>query len=161
MTLDKKIQNIGITLSNSMTGAIVMSNIVQPLNEIIPKLKSCYITYNEGCILTSLIPSKYVKEFSTFITNLQHMLQTANEVIQQPEPNYLEISKYDIPQLYGNNYSTFVNHLCEPFKDKKLNTITRMKSLPPNYFVDDNTKHFTRPVSPYCFMVLRYDNDED
>ena len=160
MTLNKKIQNIGITLSNPMTGSIVMSNIIQPLTDIIPKLKSYYITYNEGCILTSLIPSKYVNEFATFVTGLQSLLDTANEVVQQQEPNYLEISKHDVPQIYGNNYSIFVDHICEPFKDKKLETISRMKSLSPNYFVDDNTNQFNRPISQYCFMVLKYDNDE-
>ena len=161
MVYKDRIKRIGIALSNEMDGSIVMSDIILPLTDILPKLKSYYITYNEGCLLTSLIPSNYVSEFATFVTNLQLVLNKANEVVEQLNPNYIEISKYDIPQLYSNNYELFVKRICSPFKNGKLNTISRMKSLPPNFFINDNSTRFNRPVSPYCFMVLRYDQDED
>ena len=161
MALNNKVKGIGNALTKPMNASTVISDITIPLSDLLFKLKKQYIIYNAGCILTSLVPSRYVNEFGNFINVLNQMFNTANEVIQQEDPNYLEITKYDIPQLYGNNYESFVNKICEPFKNERLKTISQMKSLVSNFFVDDNSDRFNRPVSPYCFMVLRYDQQED
>lgn len=161
MTLNKKVQMLGLAVYNTgKTGSYVMSSIIQPLKELIPKLKSFYITYNAGCILTSLVSSKYVKQFGKFISDLEATLVVAERVVHEAEPNYDEITKYSIEQLAGNNYEIFVKTICSPFKDKKLDTISAMKSLAPNWFMTNDPTRFNRPVSPYCFMVLKYDQME-
>ena len=151
---------IGGTLNSDMSVMTVQNNIINRLNRIIPILKTYYIQYEQGSIITSLVPMKYVKSFGNLIDKLQSTLDTAIEEISKEEPDFIQISKYNVDEFYGDNYKSFVNKISSPFKNEKFSSIYEMRYITPNYFTNDNSTRFNRPVSEYCFITLKYNHSE-
>lgn len=161
MLLSNNFKKIGITISSGINGSNVQKGIIEPLNDIVPKISKYCSLYHQGAILTSLIDFSLVNEFEILVSNLSKTLSITNDLITQEDPDYSKITKYDITEFYGNNYQSFVSKMVRPFKNEKLSTISTMKSLPPNYFDNDNSTRFNRPISEYCFIVLKYNQSED
>lgn len=141
--------------------SLIVNGVITPLNQIVNVLKDCYTVYLKGAMLTSLVPSKLINEFKSFIDNLDNTLIYANELINMENPDFNTIAKYDLSLIYGNSYKAFVNRITKPFSDDKFKTISNMRSIAPNFFTEENSNRFNRPVSEYCFITLRYHFDEN
>ena len=147
------------------TADIVISDILPNIQKVLPSLKSLYTTYVKGCLLTSLVPDATVKRFDNLIINLEkteaYILRLVERYEQQLRVDWNTITKYDLADVYA--YQSFIDAMYKPFSDEKLSVISNMRTLVANFYPDEinNAKRFNRPVSEYCFIVLKYDFDNE
>ena len=122
---------------------------------IIYDIKQMYLTYLEGAIITSMVSfedkfvfTDFVNRFDKFMTKLQQQMDvdTANA--------------YAINEFYGNNYVMTVDRICAPFQRDILKRFHDIPdtALRQNYFDEDWSSRFNRPVSEQCFFALKWDD---
>lgn len=146
-------REVGITLqkltpSDSVTFRFDVSD---KLKRIYPGMRSCYNAYVSGAILTSMIPDKLVRQFKTFLDNINGMIHADID----------SFMSWIINEYYGDNYVSFVNKISEPFTNTPLSNFEDLKDLSENYFTDDDHTRYKRPVSEQCFIALRYHREEN
>lgn len=128
------------------------SNIYKP--KLITMYQSLIIylrNYQQGAIITSLIPSEKIEKFEKLIKNIKDLSSISD---------FSQAQMYVFDELYGNNYKSTVADITEPFRSDVLAPFIDMVNLSSNYFVDDNSTRFNRPISEECFIALRYHRDE-
>ena len=108
-----------------------------------------YIAYVKCATVTSLIPQSLIQRFSTF-ANAMRALQNVDDV-SDVEP-YREIDDF-------YEYESFVNDLCSPFTESRFVYFNDLDQLAHDYYYDNTTNRFNRPVSEQSFITLRYDRD--
>ena len=128
-------------------------NIYKPkLLKMYNSMIELFRTYQQGAIITSLVPSNKINLFEKLLNNIKKLSSLLN---------FSKIQDYVFDELYGDNYRMTVNNIVEPFKSNKLSVFTDMVKLDSNYFNDDNSNRFNRAISEECFITLRYHQDDD
>lgn len=152
--------DVGKALNKTpITSYDVSSGIINKLSRALPILKASYKYYQQAAILTALIPFDRVNEFAELVDNCQKTLNKAVQLLNQPDADYNQISAYGVKEFYGENFTTFVSKISAPLKDDKLDTLYSVRNVTKNFFTNDNTGRFNRPVSEQCFITLRYHRD--
>lgn len=147
----KAFHEIGSTLQQPvLTEELFMRKVVSNINNVYDILHACYIDYIKGSILTSLVHDEFVDKFKNFIIGLDQMRKA----------RYDEAQRYTIDEFYGDNYQYFVQTITTPFRHESLSNFTNLDELSKNYFVDENSNRFNRPISEQCFITLMYNRDE-
>lgn len=157
LTAYDDIRKAGITLSNNtrLTQG-QLDTIRSQLNRVKNIVTPCYKTYVEGALLTSLVDSERLEKFEKFMTNLNNFI---NEATIQ---NYTQYTDFNLfPELYGNQYISFVEYITSPFVGNALAPFEKVIKTSSNYFVMDNAERFNRPVSEQCFITMIYDHTDD
>lgn len=109
-------------------------------------------TIIKGGILTSLISSKQIDRFDKLMNSIDKMLHIKD---------FSNVQEYVFDELYDVNYRETVKFILGEFHGSKLSIFSDMKNLANNYFDDENSTRFNRPVSEQCFIVLKYHHDEE
>ena len=122
------------------------------LNEIYQAMILSLKDYQQGAIITSLISSEKIEKFETLITNIKNLASLTDFSLAQ---------QYVFDELYDTNYRATLKDITEPFRSEVLAPFITMKDMKPNYFVDDNSTRFNRPISEECFIALRYHRDDE
>lgn len=122
------------------------------LDEIYNGLLSSFKTYQQGAILTSLVPSNMVDKFSTLVNSINSLRNVTN---------FEDIQKYAIDELYESNYKLTVDQLTTPFRDNALSNFQDIKLVSNNYFTSNNETRFNRPIAEQNFITLRYHKDDE
>ncbi len=129
-------------------------------NKYLPMLENVYYnllhlfgSYQQGAILTSLVESERINKFEELITNMKNLIDLRD---------FSKVQSFVFDELYGSNYKSTVLYITEPFRSEKLETFSNMTNMTNNYFGDgDNSTRFNRPISPECFITLRYHRDDE
>lgn len=146
-------KSIGEVISMpNITYEIFVDKIVLQLNLVYMKLFNIYETYVRGAILTSLIPYQSIERFKKLLDAVNNMRRVTS---------FNSIQLYTIDEYYGENYKFFVSSITLPFRNNVLSNFTDLVDINHNYFNEDNTTRFTRPVSEQSFITLRYDRSEE
>lgn len=153
LDLERLIQHIGQELNkDNITIESYKWNIKRHCDLVYEALSRYYVEYMKGAVLTSLVSDKLINRFKSFIDAL-------NGISNITEVNQLQ--KYAVDELYEDNYERFVDEITKPFEDDKLKNFKNIDNLSKNYFVDENSSRFIRPVSEYNFITLKYDRSEE
>ena len=144
-------RSIGNVLTNpNMTYQMFIDGVVRPLNQIYPELNTLHLEYLNGAVLTSLVSPKLVDRFDTLMENINHMRALTDLV---------NVQLYTMDEYYGDNYKAFVDAITAPFRNNALSNFYDLPSISDNYFTDDNSNTFNRPVSEQCFLTLKYNRE--
>lgn len=153
MKYESVFKSIGDVISMpNITYEIFVDKIVLQLNLIYMQLFNIYKTYMRGAILTSLIPYQSIERFKKLLDAVNNMRRVTS---------FNNIQLYTIDEYYGENYKFFVSSITLPFRNNVLSNFTDLVDINHNYFNEDNTTRFTRPVSEQSFITLRYDRSEE
>lgn len=141
-----------VLLQPDLTWVTFTQKVARPINSMYDKLYSCYTNYLQGAILTSLVPNKSIERFKELLFNLDKMRKL---------PDVTNVQLYTIDEYFGENYKFFVNAITAPFTNNSLSNFADLSDLSKNYFEDENSNRFNRPVTEQCFITLRYHRDEE
>ena len=112
-----------------------------------------YVSYQNACMLTSLIDESVMQTFNKFIVELYTFAYTMEET--EFNHNY---KNHVVNQFYEVYYTRMIERCFRPFYENKmfktLNTIQ-------HEFYDGNETSFkyNRPISEQCFISMKYSND--
>lgn len=165
MSMKKDMSNMFSIISFRFKNITQVERLLKLLRTDTEILKTQYQMYMKCALLTSLIPDSLIKEFGYFVDNMNKILtttQTLYDLAEQGEDvDWNDISKYDMSQMI--NYTSFVQRICSPFKNEKLQVISDMGKIVSNFYPSDVNNHsrFNRPVSEYSFISMKYDHDEE
>ena len=121
-------------------------------SKVYSNLKDIYVTYQQGAIITSLVKPDDIELFYDLLEKFRKFISTTKVE---------DVQSFEFSELYGGNYTATVTKISSPFTDNALSPFSMLGKLQSNYFDDDNTKRFNRPISEECFITLRYHQDED
>jgi len=121
------------------------------LQKIYSGLLSMYKIYEQGSIITSLIEPEQLGLFSDLLSKV-HKISNMTD--------FRHSQNYSFDELYGENYRNTVKTITDPFRNTALLPFACMKSIKNNFFVDNNTTRFNRPISEQCFIALRYHTND-
>ena len=153
MNLERLIHHIGQELNkDNITIESYRWNIKRHSDLTYETLSRLYVDYLKGATLTSLVPDKLINRFRSFIDSIKG-ISDITDVNQ--------LQKYAVDELYEDNYKRFVDEITKPFEDDKLKNFKNIDTLSKNYFVDENSSRFIRPVSEYNFITLKYNRAEE
>lgn len=134
-------------LSNTITQSQFVDKIIRPIDDIYDDISDIYVIYLKGAILTSLVSESLITKFKSLLTNLDNIRKSDSIKIA---------TSYNLDEFYGDNYKAFVKTISSPFTDNILSNFKNLADISDNYFTDDNSIRFNRPVSEQCFIALRY-----
>lgn len=150
------IKRIGTRLISGNVTETELNGLKDTMSSIETSMKRCHKTYIEGALLTSLVDSDRIDSFGKFMTNVNNFITLATV------SNLSQYTDYNVfPQLYNTEFVSFVDYIVKPFKDNALTPFEDIIKTTSNYFVSDNSSRFNRPVSEQCFIVMKYDRDEN
>ena len=121
------------------------------LQKMYNELQKMRITLAKGGILTSLVSTQQLDKFDELLSNINNVLNMPNMDVSQ---------SYVFNELYDVNYRETVKFIVGEFHGSKLGMYADMKNLSKNYFNDENSTRFNRPISEQCFIALKYHRDE-
>lgn len=152
MEYESVIIDIGHTLQGNVT-ELVLNDVRMKIGSIYYQMYSLYNAYLQGAILTSLIPSDYINTFKTFMDNLTGLMNC--------NINNWQDKTFD--ELYDSNYNEMVNRITSPFNTRKLEPLKIINSIQNDFWYEDidNYQRFNRPISPECFISLKYSREEE
>lgn len=127
--------------------------------EYIPKLKDMttnleylYNRYQNGAILTSIIPNDCLVLFRKMIDNFKKLCTS------ERKSDSIQNNSFD--ELYDNNYKYTVEKITAPFiNNKSTDVFLDMGNASANFYNEPNNNRFNRPVSEQSFIALKYDHD--
>lgn len=139
-------------------GVILDENLIR-FNEIRYKIELMYADmlrmftqYQQGAILTSLVSSERIELFENLIKNINKLMSMTD---------WSKVQEYVFDELYSSNYSNLVSNITYPFHGNALSAFSNMNTLTSNYFDEEVSTRFNRPISEQCFISLRYHNDDE
>lgn len=147
----------GIRLTGSTITELELTRDILPsLQQAYASISDIYTSYIQGAMLTSLVTSEKINRFERFLTNLKNLAYNT-------DPSLLQ--KYGdaniLPELYGDGYLRFVKDIIKPFQSEVLESFADINKVSVNYFIEDNSSRFNRPVSEQCFITLKYSRQEE
>lgn len=128
-------------------------NVYKPkLVKIYQSLLNMYKSYQQGAIITSLVPGENIDRFLELITNINRLATLED---------FSKAQQYVFPELYEGNYRATVSSITEPFHSSVLSVFSDIADIDDNYFTNENSTRFNRPISEECFMTLRYHHNDE
>ena len=150
-------KNIGdaiIELNDNTSQSVINERIVKPLETLYPIINDCRITYIKFATLTSLVDQSLINKYDDMVNQIKRLYDVRNDrnAIKSVAPNI----------FFGNTYATYVSSLYRVLNNEMFVSMKRFNSITNNFIIkNNNANRFNRPVSEQCFIVMKYDADDD
>ena len=130
--------------------------IVKPIETVYPIVCDCRNTYIKFATLTSLVEQTLINKFDCMVNDIKRLYDVRNDrdLIKSVQPDI----------FFGNAYAACVSSLYRVLENEMFVSMKKFNSITNNFIITNgysNANRFTRPVSEQCFIVLKYDSDDD
>ena len=148
------IGNLLRSMNDNTPQSTIDEVIVKPIEEIYTYAAKARVTYIKFASLTSLIDQTLINKYDEMVKELKQLYDVRNNrnLIKSTQPNI----------FLGNAYPTCVSSLYKILNNAMFKTMKLFNTITNNFIVNgSNANRFTRPVSEQCFIVMKYDADDD
>ena len=155
-SLNTTIQSIGIALqsiNDNTSQTFIKNNITIPIENIQLTLSNTRIHYLKFSTLTSMVDQTNIIEYDKIYDDVMRIYNARNNI------NMLKMLRPDT--FFGNTYKSTIKRIYDIFNNEIFSTVTLMNRITNNFISPALATRFNRPVSEQCFIVLRYDADDD
>lgn len=150
MSYNNLMFDVGQLLLNG-TYADFVQNYKQRLKNMYGAILALYNKYQQGAIITSLVSTEQIDLFGSLVSKVKKLSELSD---------WSKAQSYAFDELYESNYRTTVTAITEPFHNTALSAFSDIGSVSKNFFTDDNSTRFNRPVVEQCFITLRYHHND-
>jgi len=134
------------------------TKVIEPLRNVYQSLYPYYTAYVKGALLTNLVSSDLVSEFSDFMESIDQLTFYSKDDWD---------NKYDYrdlihPAFYGSGYQALMERLSDPYRGcKSLQVFNNIQADIDNFLLEQaSPNRFNRPIAEQCFISLAYSKDD-
>lgn len=155
-SLNSTLQSIGSSLqqiNDNTSASYISTNITEPIESVYQTIESCRFDYLKFATLTSMVEQSNIRLFDKIFDDVSRVYESRTNV------SVLKSLRPDM--FYGTTYAAAVKSIYDIFNNEIFSTVVMMNSTINNFITPADATRFTRPVSEQCFIVLKYDSDDD
>ena len=153
--LNKAVVNLGYALQQlkpSTSQHWIDVYIIEPIETIYNIAVNCHANYLRFAVLTTMVDQSMIRKYDEVFAGIK-------DVYDWRHSSMIINTQPDI--FFGNNYQTAINNIYSVLDNEMFDTVKMFNSLTDNFITPAKSTRFNRPVSEQCFIVLKYDIDDN